>query len=134
VFDGVRLPSGPGAAGAQNAIDLRPNCTLNWFPAPPPMIIKFSCECGQRVSATPDLIGTEAICPGCDAALLVPIASEDVAVAPLLPEESSHPAPHLIIAHLSPSEPERGKMGLILGLIAVVLVALGVVLWVYSRA
>ena len=98
------------------------------------MIIKFSCECGQRVSATPDLIGTEAVCPGCDASLLVPIASDDMAVAPLLPEESSHPAPHLIIAHLSAPAPERGRMGLILGLITVALVALGVVLWVYSKA
>jgi hypothetical protein len=98
------------------------------------VIIKFSCECGQRVSATPDLIGTEATCPGCDASILVPVASDDVAVAPLLPEESSHPEPHLIIAHLSPSTPERGRLGLILGLSAVVLVALGIVLWVYSKA
>jgi len=44
-----------------------------------PRIMKFGCpHCGQRVSATPDMFGTEATCPGCQQAFLVPDFSEDV--------------------------------------------------------
>lgn len=42
------------------------------------MVHKFSCyECGQKVSATDDWIGTEAICPACGVAFLVPGVAED---------------------------------------------------------
>jgi hypothetical protein len=36
-------------------------------------VYKFACPaCGQRVSATPDFIGSEATCPACATAFLVP--------------------------------------------------------------
>jgi hypothetical protein len=51
---------------------------------------KFECpECGQRISATPDLIGTEANCPSCDVAITVRApAPQAVAVPPATPAEA----------------------------------------------
>lgn len=53
-----------------------------------PEPFKFECpECGQRISATPDLIGTEANCPSCDAVITVR-APRPQKAAPPLPVES----------------------------------------------
>ncbi len=54
-----------------------------------PEPFKFECpECGQRISATPDLIGTEANCPSCDAVITVRAPRPQNAAPPPLPVEA----------------------------------------------
>lgn len=43
----------------------------------PPMTFKFHCTCGQKVSATSDMIGTRATCPRCGASVKVPKPPEE---------------------------------------------------------
>lgn len=56
------------------------------------MTFKFHCQCGQRVSATEDLIGTVADCPNCGKPITVPRPEELPPPAPL-PEAEAAPAP-----------------------------------------
>lgn len=58
------------------------------------MTFKFHCQCGQRVSATEDLIGTVADCPNCGTPITVPRPEELPPPPPApLPEAEAAPAP-----------------------------------------
>jgi hypothetical protein len=46
------------------------------------MTHKFACWCGQRISATPDLIGTVGDCPECRVHFIVPAPPAEFAQAP----------------------------------------------------
>lgn len=46
------------------------------------MTFKFHCTCGQKVSATSDMIGTRATCPRCGASVKVPKPPDEPAPAP----------------------------------------------------
>lgn len=45
------------------------------------MTFKFHCTCGQKVSATDDMIGTTAICPRCGSGIVVQLPPELAATA-----------------------------------------------------
>lgn len=45
------------------------------------MTFKFYCECGQKVSATEDMVGTTAVCPRCSTKMTVPTPEEAAAAA-----------------------------------------------------
>jgi len=47
------------------------------------MTFKFHCTCGQKVSATDDMIGTTAICPRCGSGIVVQLPPELASATPM---------------------------------------------------
>lgn len=79
-----------------------------------PEPFKFECpECGQRISATPDLIGTEANCPSCDAVITVRAPRQQKAAPPPLPVESPVERSTPAVASVAPRN-KSGCLGILL--------------------
>lgn len=58
------------------------------------MTFKFHCACGQKVSATEDMIGTTAVCPRCGTKMKVPRPEETAETASPAPSpDPAKPAP-----------------------------------------
>jgi hypothetical protein len=80
-----------------------------------PEPFKFACpECGQRISATAELIGSEANCPSCDALITVRAPEpKNAAPPPPLPAESPAERSASVSTSIGPRN-KSGCLGLIL--------------------
>lgn len=79
------------------------------------MTFKFHCTCGQKVSATEDMIGTTAVCPRCSSKITVPppeTAESAPATTAVAPPEPAPQAPSPQPAPARETKPAAASLSL----------------------